>query len=343
MFPHSSFQDDQERMSGMSGKVLVTSLLGDTGPHFEILAAAGFQTVVVDRTLDLRVEENLIRELHDAVACIAGSEPFTARVIESCPKLRVIARTGVGFDAVHLPTCDQRRIVVATTPGVNHHAVAEHTIAMLMALARNLPQRDREVRQGIWEREATPRVMGRTIGLIGLGRIGRAVATRARGLGLNVLAYDPYPNREFAEQWQVELTSLDNLLSRSDFVSLHLPMDPSVRHLINAETLQKMKPTAILINTARGPLVDEVALAEALRSGRLRAAGLDVFETEPLPLDSPLLQLDNVLTCGHQAGLDEESQRDTLVMAAQIVVDLKQGRWPTECIRNLAGVKDWRW
>lgn len=327
----------------MSLKVVITSLLGDTGPHFELLKNAGFEAVVVNRKLNLFAEGDMITALQDADACIAGSEPITARVIASNPRLRVIARTGVGFDAINLPACDQAKIVVATTPGVNHHAVAEHTIAMLMSLARNLPQRDREVRQGIWERRATPRVMGRTLGIIGLGRIGRAVATRARGLGLNVLAFDPFPNREFAEQWQVELTTVDELLSRSDFVSLHLPMDQSVRRLINAQTLAKMKRGAILINTARGALVDEAALYDALRSGQLRAAGLDVFEQEPLPLSSPLLKLENVLTCSHQAGLDDESHRDTLAMAAQVIVDLKEGRWPAECIRNLQGVKDWRW
>ena len=327
----------------MSQKVVTTSLLGDAGPHFELLGNAGFETVVVNRTLDLQVEDNLILALHDSVACIAGSEPFTPRVIAACPRLRVIARTGVGFDAVNLPACDQQRVVVATTPGVNHHAVAEHTIAMLMALARNLPQRDREVRQGIWEKIPTPRVMGRALGLVGLGRIGRAVATRARGLGLNVLAFDPFPSREFAEQWQIELTSLDELLSRSDFVSLHMPMDQSSRHLINTDSIRRMKRGAILINTARGPLIDEVALHDALQSGHIRAAGLDVFEKEPLSLDSPLLKLDNVLTCGHVGGLDEESQQGTLVMAAQVIIDLHQGRWPTECIRNLPGVKDWKW
>lgn len=323
--------------------VLVTSLLGDAGPHFELLKNAGFETVVVDRKLNLNVEENMLLALQNADACIAGAEPITARVIAACPRLRVIARTGVGFDAIHLPTCDQQQVVVATTPGVNHHAVAEHTIAMLMSLARNLPQRDREVRQGIWEKIPTPRVMGRTLGLVGLGRIGRAVVTRARGLGLNVLAFDPFPNREFAEQWQVELTSLDDLLSRADFVSLHMPMEQSARHLINADSLKRMKRGAILINTARGALVDEVALCDALTSGHLRAAGLDVFEKEPLPLTSPLLKLDNVLTAGHVGGLDEESQEGTLRMAAQVIIDLHQGRWPAECIRNLSGIKDWKW
>ncbi len=324
-------------------KVLVTTLVGDEGPHVEMLQGAGFDVVVVDRQLDLWQEDNLIAALRDCEACIAGSEPYTAKVISACPKLRVIARTGVGFDAVNLPACNEAKIVVATTPGVNHHAVAEHTIAMLLSLARRLPERDREVRRGDWRKEPTPRVMGRTLGLVGLGRIGRAVATRARGLGLNVLAYDPFPNQEFVEQWQVELTPLDELFARSDYVSLHLPMDQSVRHLINAETLKMMKRGAVLINTARGPLVDEAALYEALKSGQLRAAGLDVFEKEPLPLDSPLLNLENLLVCGHLAGLDEESQHDTLQMSAETIIALRQGRWPMECIRNLTGVKHWAW
>lgn len=324
-------------------KVLVTTLLGDEGPHFELLRNAGFDVEVVNRQLDLRVADNLIRSLRDSDACLAGSEPITAEVIAACPKLRVISRTGVGYDAVHLPSCDERRIAVATTPGVNHHAVAEHTIAMLMALARGFPKRDQDVRRGQWGREALPRVMGRTLGLVGLGRIGRAVATRARGLGLNVLACDPFPNREFAEQWQVELTTFDDLIARSDFVSLHLPMDPTVKHVINADSLSRMKRGAVLINTARGALVNEAALCDALRSGHIRAAGLDVFEKEPLPLDSPLLKFDNVLLCGHLGGFDAESQRDSLIMGAQTIVDLKQGRWPAECIRNLVGVNDWTW
>lgn len=330
-------------MSGTRPKVLVTTLLGNDGPHIDILQAAGFDTQVVNRQLDLWNADNLIGSLQDCVGCIAGSEPYSPQVIAACTKLRVIARTGVGFDAVHLPSCDVARVVVATTPGVNHHAVAEHTIAMLMGLARGFPQRDRDVRNGHWGREAFPRVMGRTLGLVGLGRIGRAVATRARGLGLNVLAFDPFPNREFAEQWQIELTSLDDLLSRSDFVSLHLPMDPSVKHLINADSLRRMKRGAVVINTARGALVDEAALCDALRSGHLHGAGLDVFEKEPLPLGSPLFKLDNVLLCGHLAGLDQESQHDTLEMSAQTIVDLQQGRWPTECVRNLVGVRDWKW
>jgi D-3-phosphoglycerate dehydrogenase len=324
-------------------KVVCTSLNAENGPHIEMFRQADVELRIVPRDRSLFDADALVEMLGDCDAVIAGAEPYTRHVIESLPNLRVIARTGVGFDAIDLEACDERGIVVATTPGVNHHSVAEHTIALLMGLARGFPETDRQVREGRWQRIARPRVMGRTLGLVGLGRIGQATATRGVGLGLKVIAYEPFPNPEFVEQWKIELTSLDDLLRRSDYVSLHCPMSPENRHLINARTLAMMKPGAVLINTARGALVDERALYEALQSGHLRGAGLDVFEVEPLPLESPLLTLDNVLLAGHVAGLDEESHDDTFSMAARIILDLRNGGWPAHCIQNLKGCADWRW
>ena len=203
---------------------------------------------------------------------------------------------------------------------------------------------DRRVRDGKWKRTNGPRVMGSTIGIVGLGRIGQAVATRAIGVGLKVLAYEPQPYREFLKQWPaVELTSLDDLLARSDYVSIHSPLTPETRHLINRNTLAKMKKGSVLINTARGGLVDEAALCEALASGHLRGAGLDVFEVEPLPLSSPLLKFDNVLFAGHTAGMDNESKYDTFKMCAESLVKLHNGGWPAECVVNLPGVTGWKW
>ena len=324
-------------------KVMCTSLNAEHGPHHDILKAAGFDVQVPPRSIDLWQEENLINLLADCCGVLAGSEPYTARVIESLPRLRVIARTGVGFDAIDLKACDEHKVVVATTPGVNHHSVAEHTLALLFGVARGFPDNDRRVRENRWQRIARPRVMGRTLGLVGLGRIGKAVAWRAAGLGLKILAYEPYPDKEFLQQWRIELVSLEDLLKRSDFVSLHLPMSRESKHLINSETLAMMKPGSVLINTARGALVDEKALYDALKSGHLGGAGLDVFEVEPLPLTSPLLELDNVLFAGHLAGLDEESHDDTFKMAAEIIIGLSQGNWPAFCIQNLRGVKNWCW
>lgn len=323
--------------------VVCTGLNAEQGPHWEMLKQAGFEVRMVPRNTDLFQAEQLIPAVQDAHAIIAGSEPYTCETLGKLPNLRAFARMGVGFDAIDCPTCDQRRIVVATTPGVNHHAVAEHTIALLMAVARGFPARDQFVRQGTWIRFGTPRIMGRTIGLVGLGRIGQATATRALGLGMNVIAYDPYPNQEFVKQHKIEMTTLDDLFARSDYVSLHLPMSVENKHLINAKSLAKMKPGAILINTARGLLVDEKALYDALKSGHLAGAGLDVFEVEPLPTTSPLLEFNNVLFCGHLAGLDHESHHDTLVKCAEIIIGLHKGQWPRECIQNLKDVTDWKW
>lgn len=324
-------------------KVLCASLNADRGPHIEILQAAGFELKHVPAGTDIFVEENLVSLLKDCVAVIAGSEPYPATVLRACPELRVIARSGVGYDAIDLEACDKAGVVVTTTPGVNHHAVAEQTIALLLGVARGFPEADRQVREGRWQRFVFPRVMGSTLGLVGLGRIGRAVATRAVGLGMNVLACDPFPHVEFAEQWGVELTGFDDLLGRSDYVSLHCFMSAGNRHLMNAGTFAKMKKGSVLINTARGGLVDEKALYQVIKSGHLRGAGLDVFEIEPLPLDSPLLTLDNVLTAGHVAGLDIESVRDTFTMVAETIISLRDGGWPAECVRNMQGVTGWKW
>lgn len=324
-------------------KVLCTALNGEEGPHFSILRNAGAVCDVVDRKLDLYNPDVLKQVIAGYPAIIAGSEPYPPHVIASNPGLRVLARAGVGFDAINLPECDARGIVVATTPGVNHHAVAEHAIAMLMAIARGFPAYDQEVRRCVWTRVSRPRVMGSTIGLIGLGRIGQATATRAVGLGMKVLSFDPYPSAEFLKQCPVEMVGLDELLSRSDYVSLHSPAIAATKHLINAQTIAKMKDGAVLINTARGQLVDEKALIAALQAGKLRAAGLDVFEVEPLPADSPLLGMSNVLLSGHIAGLDNESHNGTWELAANIILQLHAGKWPADCIQNLKGVTGWKW
>lgn len=323
--------------------VVCTSLNTEDGPHLAILKAAGFEVVHPPRGANLYDPATLLPIVRECDAVVAGSEPWPEDLIAACPRLRVLSRTGVGFDAIDMSACDRQRVIVATTPGVNHHAVAEHTFALLFGVARGFPSRDQYVRAATWKRVSTPRIMGTTLGIVGQGRIGRAVATRAVGLGMKVVAYDPFPNREFAEQWGIELTDLDSLLGRSDYVTLHLPMGAETKHIMNARTFAMMKPGAVLINTARGLLVDESALIDALNSGHLRGAGLDVFEVEPLPGDSPLLKMNNVLLSGHLAGLDHESQRDTLTMCAETIVTLSRGGWPTECIRNLAGVSNWKW
>jgi D-3-phosphoglycerate dehydrogenase / 2-oxoglutarate reductase len=333
-----------EFMSALVPTVVGTSIDIGSGPHLDILKSARFEFREVSRSVNLRNNDQLISALTAADAVIAGAEPYSRYVIEALPRLRAIARSGVGYDAIDLAACDEAGIVVMTTPGVNHHSVAEHTFALLFGVARDFPMADRRVRDGKWKRTNGPRVMGSTIGIVGLGRIGQAVATRAIGVGMKVLAYEPFPSQAFLKDWpDVMLTSLDDLFANSDYVSLHLPLSPESQHLINAKSLARMKRGSVLINTARGGLVDENALCDALRTGHLRGAALDVFEVEPLPLSSSLLQFDNVLFAGHTAGIDNESKHDTFKMCADNLVALYKGGWPAECVVNLRGSSGWTW
>lgn len=327
----------------MNRKVRMLSGVAKVGPHLRMLKEAGFETLPNQLTAGGLKVGSVIEQLEGCAAVIAGSEPYTEEVLKACPELRVIARTGVGYDSIDTAACDRAGVAVAVTPGVNHHAAAEQAIALLMGVARGFPMADRMVREGRWGYAAQPRVIGSTIGIVGLGRIGQAVATRAVGLGLKVIAYEPSPPEEFVQQWNIELVSLENLLSRSDYVSLHCPYSKDSHHLMDAERFAQMKQGAVFINTARGMLVDEEALVAALRTGHLRGAGLDVFEVEPLPLDSELLTLPNVLLAPHLAGADNESRNDTLTMTADTLIQLSQGRWPGDRIVNLKGVKDWTW
>jgi len=324
-------------------RVLCTALSTETGPHFELLRSAGFDCDVVDRSLNLWDEQSLVKAADGYDAILAGSEPFTEAVLTQLPSLRVLSRTGVGWDAIDAKVCDRLGIVIAITPGVNHDSVAEHTIALLMGVSRGFPQSDHEVRQNVWQRVARPRVMSRTLGLVGLGRIGQAVAWRAIGLGMKVLACDQAPSADFVASHNVELVSFDDLLARSDYVSLHVPVTPETRHLIDASAIEKMRDGVVIINTARGPLIDETALISALESGKVAAAGLDVFEEEPLPAESPLLKRQNVLLSGHVAGLDQESHRDTCKMAAETIISLHRGDWPGDRIQNLHDRDGWQW
>ena len=324
-------------------RVICTTLKAEVGPHLEIFSSAGFECDIISREINMFDLEQRRPAIQGYQAIVSSAEPYTRALIESLPDLRVIARTGVGFDAIDLEACDDCGIAVTTTPGVNHDSVAEHTIALLFALARGIVDHHDRVRSKTWKRITRPRVQGRTLGIIGLGRIGRAVAWRAAGLGMKLVVFEPDPNIEFVEQWNVELAELDELLARSDYVSLHLPLSPETHQLINKTSIAMMKPGAVLINTARGALVDETALYEALKSGHLRGAALDVFRVEPLSLDSPLQTLDNVVFTGHIAGLDDESHDDMFRMAAETVVDLHSGGWPDHCIQNLKNTRNWSW
>lgn len=276
-------------------------------------------------------EQALLPLVADADAMIAGVEPITARVLEAAPRLRLIARRGVGYDTVDIAAATARGIAVAITAGALTDAVADHTMALLLAVSRRVPELDRLVKAGGWDRIPSVDVSGKTLGLVGFGAIGRAVAKRAQGFGMRVLAYDTLPDAATAEALGVTLCDFDVLLAESDFVSLHVPLMPATRGLIGEAALRKMKPTASLINTSRGPVVDEAALIEALRERRLAGAGLDVFQHEPIR-DLSLAGLPNVVATPHVASHTAETLARMERSCAEAVLAVRGGRRPAHVV-----------
>jgi phosphoglycerate dehydrogenase-like enzyme len=276
-------------------------------------------------------EEALIPLVADADAMIAGVEPITPRVLEAAPRLRLIARRGVGYDTVDVAAATARRIPVTITAGALTDAVADHTMALLLAVARRIPELDRLVKAGGWDRIPSVDVSGKTLGLVGFGAIGRAVAKRAQGFGVRVLAYDTLPDPVAAATLGATLCDLETLLAESDFVSLHVPLMPGTRGLIGEAALRKMKPTAFLINTSRGPVVDEGALIQALKESRLAGAGLDVFQHEPLR-DLALAGLPNVVATPHVAAHTAETLARMERSCAEAVLAVCSGRRPAHVV-----------
>jgi len=314
----------------MIGPAPLAKLQGD---FLTVLKDAGFEFVYPKVAVQM-TEQDLLDRLRGVPACLAGSEPYTRKVFEAFPQLKVVARVGVGYDAVDVKAATDHGVVVTIAPGTNQDAVSEHCFMLILALAKNLLRQHQPIRDGKWPRQANLPLRGKTLGLVGLGRIGRSMTTRALAFGMKVMAYEPFPDMAFVEKHGVRLAPLDNLLREADYVSLHLPAMEGTRALINAERLKLMKPTAFLINTARGAVVDEQALYEVLRDKRIAGAGLDVFEEEPPLPGNPLLTLDNVVLTAHTAGVDLQSRDDMARKAAECIAAISRGEWPTECVVN---------
>ncbi len=272
----------------------------------------------------------------DVAVNIRGRTRFTAEVLQACPQLKLISIWGTGTDNVDLAAAAARGIAVTNTPGANAIAVAEHTIALMLAVAKQLAQADRAMRQGGWPRNLVPQLRGKRLGLIGTGLIGREVAAMAKGLGMEVVAWTFHPNASLAASLGLRYVELDELLRTSDILSPHLRATPETHHLLNRERLAVLKPSAILVNTARGSLVDEAALIECLRDKKIAGAGLDVFETEPLPAGHPLTTLPNVLLTPHAAGMTPEVIQIGLAMAVENIENFLQGA-PTHVVAGPKG------
>ncbi len=275
-----------------------------------------------------RSEDEMIRLLQGMDAAIVGLDPFTAKVMDASPRLKVISRSGVGYDDIDVSAATERGIAVCTTPGLNHDAVAEYTMALMLQCARKLFENLQEGRSGSWAWHQGRDLAGRTLGILGLGAIGKQVAKRARAFEMKVIAYDVVQDAEFAGQYGVQYVSLEELLRESDFVSLHLLLDSKSRHIINAERLASMKPSAYLINTSRGGVVESVALYQALKEKRIAGAALDVFEKEPLEPDSPLRTLENLYISPHCSGASDDPRNAQIVMAAENVLRILRREKP---------------
>lgn len=259
--------------------------------------------LIVPQVMERLDEDALMHYAGQFDGTICGDDRYTRRVLEACaPRLKVISKWGTGVDSIDAEACAQLGIRLYRTPNAFTMGVADTVLGYMLAFARRLPWMDRELKSGKWSKLPGRALHECVLGVVGVGNIGKAVTRRARAFDMRVLGNDIVEiDSSFIEETGIEMMGLQPLLAQSDFVSLNCDLNPTSRHLMRSETLAAMKPGAVLINSARGPIVDQAALAEALRSGRLAGAALDVFEDEPLPADSPLLKMDNVMLAPHNA------------------------------------------
>ena len=314
----------------MSWNILITArVVKEVGqPAIDLLRRAGCKVVIPPKLGALRAAE-LRAVLDKADGVLASADEYSRAVLTSpeAARLKIVSRWGVGYDSIDVAAATELGIVIAYTPGLLNETVADYTFALLLALVRRVHIVDTAVRQGVWKPVWGHDVAGKTLGVIGCGRIGQAVARRGSGFNLRVLGYDVAPDPR-AEQCGLRFTSLDTLLAQSDFVTLNAALTPHNRGMIGEVQLRQMKPTAYLVNSARGALVDEAALIRALREGWIAGAALDTFLEEPLPMEHPFRQTPNLLLSPHQASFGYETGERVSVCAAQAIVDLLEGRRP---------------
>jgi len=270
-------------------------------------------------------EVELVEALEGCDGCIAGLDPFTNRVIKSTSQLKVISRYGTGVDNVDLAAAREKGIVVCRTPGVNSQAVAELAISLLLCIARQVPMLDRKTREGHWVRSVGIELQNKTLGILGLGAVGKKTARLAAGFSMNVLACDPNMDTDFIKANGIRPVDFSTLLGESDFLSLHLPLKEDTKYIISAEAMRSMKKGAIIINTARGGLIDEAAACELIKSGHLDGLGLDVYEQEP-PRNSPLFGLENVVFTPHTAAHTTEATIGMASMSVDNLIDVLSGK-----------------
>ncbi|OGX43978.1 MAG: phosphoglycerate dehydrogenase [Omnitrophica WOR_2 bacterium RIFCSPLOWO2_12_FULL_51_8] len=311
-------------------KILVSDPLSEEG--LKILQEVKDFAVDVQTGLKPETLRQIIKDYEALI--VRSATKVSKEVIAAAANLRVIGRAGVGLDNVDLEAATQKGIIVMNTPAGNTISTAEHTMSMILALSRNIPQANSSTRKGEWRRSKFMGVelYGKTLGIIGLGRIGSEVARRALSFGMKILAYDPFLSRQVAEGLGIEVAELNDVLERADYITVHTPLTDETKHMISGAQFSRMKNGVRMINCARGGIIDEVALAEALKGGKVAGAAIDVFEKEPIDPESELLKLENVVVTPHLGASTEEAQVNVAIEVAQIVRDALLGKG----IRNAA-------
>lgn len=313
----------------------VVSLLGIVSDKAEILSTIDAQLVEAL----LKSEDDIIREASDADAVVVGAiEPYTKRVIEALTKCKIISRQGIGYNNIDTVAATEQGIPVAYVPDASMAEVSDHAMALILCFSRKLLSVNHAAKEGAWQSgrglgalvRPLHRLNEQTLGLVGLGRIGKAISQKAKAFGLRILVHDPYVPEAVARELGVEPVDLEKLLSESDYISIHVPLTEETRHLFKLEQFRKMKPTAYIINTSRGGLIDEPALVTALSEGYIAGAGLDVTDPEPPHPDNPLLKMENTIITAHSAFYSESSAEELRRCAIEAVLGALTGKWPAQ-------------
>ncbi|MCF3649204.1 phosphoglycerate dehydrogenase [Synoicihabitans lomoniglobus] len=307
--------------------ITTTSFQDTPGPHHQLLADTGWEIVTARGPLN---EADTLALVGDIDAYICGDDLITTAVLEKAqPRLKVISKYGIGVDKIDVAACNERGIPLLFTPGVNHTTVAEHTFLLLLALEKNLLFHTDSTRAGTWKRKTGHELLEKTIGIIGLGRIGKEVAVRAHAFGMKIIAFDVWWDEAFASSHNVtRAESVDDIYAASDYISLHTNLTPETREMICAETMAKMKPGVLILNCARGEIVHTADMAVALKSGQVGGYGTDVLDEEPPPADHPLINLPNCVVTPHIGSRTAESVVRQATKAVQNLINVARGEKP---------------
>lgn len=315
-------------------KVVVTDFNYDTiAPEIELLESIGAEVI----SAQCKTEEEVIQAAKDADGIICQYAPISQKVIEQLTNCKVVSRYGIGYDVIDVEAATEKGILVCNVTDYCIEEVSDHAFALLMASARKIVEQDKCVRRGVWDYKATApiyRLSNQVLGLVGFGNIPQLLAKKAQAFGITVIAHDPFIPVQVAEHLNVELVDLSTLCQQSDFISIHAPLNEQTKGMIGKEQLKQMKRETFLINTSRGPVVDEQALIEALSENAITGASLDVLETEPIDLNNPLLEMKNVTLTAHIAWNSKEAELELKSKVAQNIADVLTGYYPTYLVNK---------